>query len=296
MLDAWPNSPIVADEAVAAARIERGEVVAPDAGWNVEDFAVALDARIPHVKGALCAYKAGVQKLNNKLFRSRAEHIPAKTAEDVARNLKAAPRRLDAMLDSAFRSGVQASLAIVKSWHPTADLQLFRALRDGSDAEVGKVWTEICHLAAELADSVNLLEYTPRLDDAGRPISVAGLSNLQYTSSEDTDGQTAPRDRGESSRSRYLDDEDDDDEDDEDAEEGEGSSAEHSEAPVPPSTQPEATATSALGGVTHTTPAALTSGDASTAEVIVPASTSAAPTPPASEATSAATGPDAPTA
>ena len=93
------------------------------------------------MKGALFTYKAGVQKLNNKLFRSRAEPIPAKTTEDVARNLKAAPRRLDAMLDSAFRSGVQASLAIVKSWHPTADLQLFRALWDGSDAEVGKVWT-----------------------------------------------------------------------------------------------------------------------------------------------------------
>ena len=125
MSDAWLNSTPVVDEAVAAARVVRGEVVAPDAGWNVEDFVVALDARIPHVKGALCTYKAGVQKLNNKLFRSRAEPIPAKTAEDVAQNLKVAPRRLDAMLDSAFRSGVQASLAIVKSWHPTADLQLF---------------------------------------------------------------------------------------------------------------------------------------------------------------------------
>src|SRR3954465_8401820 len=52
LLDAWPNSSSVADEVVAAARAVRGEVVAPDAGWNVEDFAVALDARIPHVKGA----------------------------------------------------------------------------------------------------------------------------------------------------------------------------------------------------------------------------------------------------
>ena len=281
MPDAWPNSTPVADKAVATARLVRGETVASGAGWNVEDFAVALDARIPHVKGALCAYKTGVQKLNDKLFRFRTTPIPNKTSEDIARNLKAAPRQLDTMLDSAFRSGVQASLAMVKSWYPTVDLNLVRTLRDNSDAEVGAVWKDICHLAAELADSLNLMEYTPRLDDAGRPISVPGLSNMQYTSTEDTDGQAAPRDQGESSRSRYL-DSDDDEEGAE--EENEGSSAEHSEAPVPPSTQPEATATSALDGAARTTPAAPTSGDATSAEVITPAS----------EATPTATGPDAP--
>ena len=100
--DAWPNSSLAADQAVIVARAERGENVAPDAGYNVEDFAVALNARIPLVKGALCAYKTGVQKLNSKLFRSRAEPIPNKTSEDVAQNLKAAPRQLDLMLNSAF--------------------------------------------------------------------------------------------------------------------------------------------------------------------------------------------------
>ena len=75
LADAWPNSTPVADEAVAAARLVRGEYVAPDASRNVEDFVVALDARVPHVKGALCTYKAGVQKLNDKLFRSRSKPI-----------------------------------------------------------------------------------------------------------------------------------------------------------------------------------------------------------------------------
>ena len=246
------------------------------------------------MKGALCAYKAGVQKLNNKLFRSRAEPIPAKTTEDVARNLKVAARRLDALLDSAFRSGVQASLAIVKSWYPTVDLNLVRALRDDSDAAVGAVWTDIYQVAAELVNSVDLLEYTPYPYDARRTISLVELSHLQYTSSEDTEARTAHRDQGGSSRSRYLDDDDEDAE-----EEGEGSSAEHSETPVPPSTQPEATATSALGGVAHTTPAAPTSGDTTSAELITPASASTAPTtptPPSPEATPAAAGPDAPTA
>src|SRR4051812_26558914 len=227
------------------------------------------------------------------LFRSRTQPIVMQTNEDVARNLKAAPRQLAIMLDSAFRSSVQASLAIVKSWYPTVDLNLVRAMRDNSDAAVGAVWTEICQVAAELVNAVNLLVYTPYLDDAGRPISPVELSDLQYTSSEDTEARAAHRDQGESSRSRYLDDDDEDAE-----EESEGSSAEHSETHVPPSTQPEATATSALGGVAHTTPAAPTSGDATSAELSAPASASAAPaalTPSAPEAIPAIAGPDAPT-
>ena len=51
--DAWPNSTPIAEKVVLEARLVRGEVVAPDAGWNAEDFVVALDARVPHVKGAL---------------------------------------------------------------------------------------------------------------------------------------------------------------------------------------------------------------------------------------------------
>ena len=200
MLDAWPNSTLVADKVVAAARLERGETVAPDAGWNVEDFAVALDARIPHVKGALCTYKAGVQKLNEKLFRSRTKPIALQSNEDVARNLRAAPRQLDIMLESAFRSVVQASLAILTSWYPTIDLSLVGALREGSENDVGAVWTDICQIATELVNAVDFLEYTPYLDDAGHPLSPVELSHLQYTSSEDTDARAAHCEQGEGSR------------------------------------------------------------------------------------------------
>src|SRR3954467_6639086 len=51
---------------------------------------------------------------------------------------------------------------------------------------------------------MDLLEYTPLLDDAGQPIPCSELSNMQYTSSEDTEGEAAPGDHAESSRSRYL--------------------------------------------------------------------------------------------
>src|SRR4051812_43977221 len=119
LLDAWPNSTPVAEEAVAAARLVRGEIVAPDAGWNVEDFAVALDARIPHVKGALCTYKAGVQKLNDMLFRSRTKPIACHTNEDVARNFKAAPRQLDNMLDSCDALKIKSCTVIIHAGYTT---------------------------------------------------------------------------------------------------------------------------------------------------------------------------------
>src|SRR3954468_19366614 len=214
---------------------------------------------------------AGLAYANPGSRQSRTKPIPDRTSEDVARNLKAARRQLDALLDSACRSGVQASLAIVASWYPTIDLELLRALREHSEADVGAVWTKICHLAAELTHAMDLLEYTPLLDDAGQPIPCSDLSNMQYTSSDDTEGEAAPGDHAESSRSRYLDDEDGDDE------EGAGSSAEHSETAVPPSTQAKATATSASDDAARTNPAAPTSGDAPNTEAAPDATGSDAP-------------------
>ena len=131
--DAWPHYNTAADEAVAAACQVRGVVVAADAGWDAEDFVVALDARIPYVKGALCTYKTCIQKLNDKLFKGKQKAIAFDKHEDVARSLKAVGREVDHMLDSAFRSGVQAALSIAKSWYPGIDLQLMTALREGSE-------------------------------------------------------------------------------------------------------------------------------------------------------------------
>ena len=108
---------------------------------------VALDARIPHVKGALCTYKTGIQNLNDKLFKGRQKPIAFEKNEDVARNLKAVPRQVENMLDSDFRSGMQAALSIAKSWYPDIDLKLMTALRDGPEESVGEIWTQIFHIA-----------------------------------------------------------------------------------------------------------------------------------------------------
>ena len=148
---------------------------------------------------------------------------------------------------------------------------------------------------------MDLLEFTPYLDEAGSPVAPQELSDLLYTTSEDTEARTTRQAQGESSRSsRYI---VDDEEEDADDEEREGSSDEHSESGThaPPSTQPEATATSALGGAVDTAPTAPAPGGVASAEPTTPARGGAAraePTTldqPAPEATSAAA-PDAPTA
>src|SRR4051812_38342523 len=103
------------------------------------------------------------------------------------------------MLDSVFRSGVQAALAIVKSWYPTVDLYLVRALRDLSESVVGEAWPHICKVAVELIGAMDLLEFTPYLDELGSPIPPQYLSDLLYSSSEDTQARAARLARGEAS-------------------------------------------------------------------------------------------------
>src|SRR4051812_16639060 len=193
------------------------------------------------------------------LFKSRTKPIAGETTDDVARNLKVASRQLDVMLDSAFRSGVQAALSIVKSWYPEVDLDLMQALRDGSEDSVGAVWLRICKVAAELAGDMNLLEFTPYLDDHGSPIPPQSLSDLLYSSSEGTQSRPAHRARSEASHSSlYVDDDEEhgDDEEGEDSSDGHSASADQD----PPSTQPEVNTTSAPGGATITSPIALAPG------------------------------------
>src|SRR4051812_46211253 len=49
-------------------------------------------------------------------------------------------------------------------------MDMVRALRYQSDAAVGEAWMQICKVAAEIVSAMDLLEYTPYLDDVGSPI------------------------------------------------------------------------------------------------------------------------------
>src|ERR1041385_8477623 len=149
------------------------------------------------------------------------------------------------MLDSAFRSGVQAALSIAKSWYPGIDLQLMTALQEGLEESIGELWTQICHIAQELANGMDLLEVTPYVDSAGQPTGVASISDLLYTTSEEKVPQSRPARQVGSENSHSSDYADDDAE-----EESEVSSDGHSvSAAQEPSRDPaKTTASSAPGG------------------------------------------------
>ena len=79
MPGAWPNSQVAAAQAVAESRQARGmENADAAAAWGPEDLVSALDARLPLVKGALCAFKTGVQKLNETLWPKRVPPVLAR--------------------------------------------------------------------------------------------------------------------------------------------------------------------------------------------------------------------------
>ena len=104
MLDSWPASQEDAEKAVSdnrQARRERGEVVDDIAPWSPDELVLATRARLPLVKGALCTIKTGVVKLNHLLRPSAGTPAAPDTTADVVNMLKAAPRRIGALLDSA---------------------------------------------------------------------------------------------------------------------------------------------------------------------------------------------------
>ena len=105
--------------------------------------------------------------------------------------LRAAPRRVDLLLDSAVRADAQAALMLVKSWYPGLDVGVLTGLRADSDADVSVAWPAICHRAAKIRSNINPLEYTPYLDDEGAPMPMATFSDLVHRSSS-SDANATP--------------------------------------------------------------------------------------------------------
>ena len=83
------------------ARRVRGEIIDDVAPWSPDELVLATHARLPLVKGALCAFKTGVVKLNHMFWPSARTLAVPDTTADVVNMLKAAPRRIGALLDSA---------------------------------------------------------------------------------------------------------------------------------------------------------------------------------------------------
>ena len=121
------------------ARWERGKIIDDVAPWSPDELVLATHVRLPLVKGALCAFKTGMVKLNRLLWPSARTPAAPDTTTDIVNMLKAAPRCIGALLDSAVRAGAQTTLATLVSWCPTLDLNLLAGMHEMDDLIVGKL-------------------------------------------------------------------------------------------------------------------------------------------------------------
>ena len=87
------------------ARRVRGEIIDDVAPWSPDELVLATRARLPLVKGALCAFQTGVVKLKRLLWPSARTPAAPDTTADVVHMLKSTPRCIGALLDSAVRAG-----------------------------------------------------------------------------------------------------------------------------------------------------------------------------------------------
>lgn len=162
LLDSWPNTQEGAEKAIQEHRQARraaGATVDDVAPWSPDEIILATRARLPLLKGAVCAFKTGVLKLNRLLWpANRVPDEPDATAQ-VTTMLTVAPRRIRALLDSAARAGAQMTLATVVSWYPGLDLSLLRAVRAGSDSDLSAALGDISRHAADIGSWVDPLVY-----------------------------------------------------------------------------------------------------------------------------------------
>jgi len=191
----WRGTEAAAIAAVEKSREARradGEEIAEDARWGPADYLEAAKARLPTLKGALFVFKAGIGKLNRLLWPSSGQPEMRESTEAISAMLRAAPRRVDHLLDSAVRAGAQTALMLVRSWYPGLDLSVLTGMRVGSDEDVSSVWPDICHRAAEVKSHINPYEYTPYLDSDGNPLEMATYSDLVYSTSSSSDAGVKP--------------------------------------------------------------------------------------------------------
>ena len=172
------------------------EVIAEGAAWSPAEYVEAASARLPMLKGALFVFKAGISKLNRLLWPSEGQPEMHESNEAVAAMLRAAPRRIEHLLDSAVRAGAQDALMLVRSWYPGLDLSVLTGMRVGSDEDVSSVWPDICHRAAVIRSNINPLEYAPYLDSDGNPLEMANFSDLIYSTSSSSEAGAGADDTG----------------------------------------------------------------------------------------------------
>src|SRR4051812_13856758 len=72
------------------------------------------------------------------------------TTEQTRILLKVIPRRIDALLDSASRTGAQTALQMVLSWYPQLKLSRLYTVRDGAANLFERTYAEVNRLATTM--------------------------------------------------------------------------------------------------------------------------------------------------
>jgi len=222
--DAWPETEEAAAVAVAESRAARAaagdDVLMDEDTWNRHEYLIATKARIPVIKGIALSFKLGILKIGRLLwppteFLAELQHAGANTSTDTfepevlaaatssqgdAPNattdqtralLKAIPGRINVLLDSAGRTGAQTALQTVLSWYPTVELSRLYAVREEATAMLQKAYADVHRLACTMVDWFSVYQYTPYLDDDGRPLAASSMAALAADSSSIRPYETA---------------------------------------------------------------------------------------------------------
>src|SRR3954451_23147778 len=73
---------------------------------------------------------------------------PNATTEQTRTLLKAIPRRIDVLLNSAGRTGAETALQTVLSWYPQVKLSKLHSLRENAVDVLEKTYAEVNRLAS----------------------------------------------------------------------------------------------------------------------------------------------------
>jgi len=226
--EAWPESEAAAYAAVAKSREETvaagGTCQLEDNVWTRHEYLIGTEARIPVIKGIALSFKLGILKIAESLWSptelkvglqkmrhaagSSAEirepetldeedsdkgEAPNATTEQTRILLKAIPRRIDVLLNSAGRTGAETALQTVLSWYPQVKLSQLYSLRDNAADLLEKTYTEVNRLASTMVNWFSPYDYTPYLDEGGNPLAATSISGLAEELSDSGSSHTSPR-------------------------------------------------------------------------------------------------------
>jgi hypothetical protein len=226
--ETWPESEAAAYAAVAKSREDHiatgGTCDRADSVWTRHEYLISTQARFPIIQGVALSFKLGILKIAEALWpptelraglqkmkhaaNSSAEirkdntqeeedsdqgETPNATTEQTRILLKAIPRRIDVLLNSAGRTGAETALQTVLSWYPQVKLSQLHSLRDGAEDLLEKTYAEVNRLASAMVNWFSPYNYTPYLDDGGNPLPASTISGLAEEPSDSDSSQTSPK-------------------------------------------------------------------------------------------------------